>query len=98
MKNPPSKPRYIRHRSKKREAVYRTERRALVAKMLAENPRCKRCNRNPSQDIHEIKSRARGGSITDPDNCVALCRKCHTYITNNPKQAHEEGWSKHSWE
>jgi 5-methylcytosine-specific restriction endonuclease McrA len=91
-----SKP--IRHRSKKREKLYRTSRRQLVAEMLASNPRCKRCKRNPSQDVHEIKSRARGGSITDPDNCVALCRTCHTFITQNPAIAHEEGWSKHSWE
>lgn len=92
------RPKPIRHRSKKREKLYRTSRRKLVDEMLAANPRCARCKRNPSQDIHEIKSRARGGSITDPSNCVALCRKCHTYITINPKIAHEEGWSKHSWE
>lgn len=88
----------LRPRSKKRERVYRDERRFLVAQMLAAHPRCKRCDTNASTDIHEIKTRARGGSITDPDNCVALCRPCHTWVTDNPKAAHEDGWLKHSWE
>ena len=27
-----------------------------------------------------------------------LCRLCHNFVTQHPAQAHEEGWSKHSWE
>jgi hypothetical protein len=48
-------------------------------------------------DVHEIKTRARGGSITDPDNCLALCRACHAYITEHPQWALEHGYVVHSW-
>lgn len=79
------------------EAKYR-QRRSLVAQMLDEKPVCERCDQARSTDIHEVVSRARGGSILDPANLVALCRPCHSFITQNPLVAYAEGWSKHSWE
>lgn len=80
------------------EKVYRTTRRDLVKKLLSERPACQRCFRERSVDIHEVKSRARGGSITDISNLRALCRKCHNWITSHPEEAHAEGWLKWSWE
>jgi 5-methylcytosine-specific restriction endonuclease McrA len=88
----------IKPRSAKMEKIYRTRRRNLVAKLLAERPICQRCTNERSQDIHELKSRARGGSITDIENLVALCRNCHSWVTENPKKALEQGWLKSSWE
>lgn len=84
-------------RSKKRATLYRTERAPLVAQLLADNPLCQRCHRTPAVDVHEIKSRARGGSITDLDNLALLCRPCHNWITTHPAAAEEEGWSLPSW-
>lgn len=80
------------------EKLYATKRRNLVRKLLAERPVCQRCLADRSQDIHELKSRARGGSITDLDNLVALCRSCHSWVTQNPAQAKEQGWLKSSWD
>lgn len=88
----------IKHRSAKMEKVYRTRRRNLVAKLLLDRPFCQRCLQSRSQDIHELKSRARGGSITDESNLVALCRECHTWVTINPLLAKEQGWLKNSWD
>jgi len=48
-------------------------------------------------DVHEIKTRARGGSITDVENCLALCRNCHRYITDNPAWSLEHGFVVHAW-
>jgi len=87
----------VRFRSRKREALYR-QRRPLVEQMLAANPICQRCGTNPSTEIHEVVTRARGGSITDPANCRALCHSCHAWITTHPAQAHAEGLMAHSWE
>ena len=56
-------------------------------------PICVRCGKR-ADDAHEIVSRARGGSITDPANLVALCRLCHDFITCNPLIAEREGLSK----
>jgi 5-methylcytosine-specific restriction endonuclease McrA len=49
-------------------------------------------------DVHEIKTRARGGSIVDRDNLALLCRPCHTYITQNPAIGKADGWLKNSWD
>lgn len=54
---------------------------------------------NRADDLHEILSRARGGSITDPTNTVPLCRPHHNVITDTePEWAYELGLLRHSWE
>lgn len=49
-------------------------------------------------DVHEVKPRGRGGSITDPDNCLLVCRRHHDWIGEHPQSALELGLLKHSWE
>lgn len=71
------------------------QRRKLIKAMGT--PLCVRCGRL-ADDLHEIKTRARGGSISDPANTVPICRPCHRFITDNPAQGHAEGLLKHSWE
>jgi 5-methylcytosine-specific restriction endonuclease McrA len=74
------------------------ERRKLVSQLLKQHPQCQRCATKKSTEVHEVLSRARGGSILDPSNCVALCHECHSWITTHPKEAQEQGWLKNSWE
>ena len=88
----------MRHRSKRMERIYEEDRRRIVRDLLATYPVCVRCWRNPSTDVHELKSRARGGSITDLSNLVCLCRVCHDWVTQHPKEATEQGWLRNSWE
>ena len=40
-----------------------------------------------SVDIHEPLTRARGGSILNPANTVAVCRGCHDWIHTHPESA-----------
>ena len=49
---------------------------------LAANPVCVRCSAARAVDVHEKLTRARGGSIVDEANVVALCRQCHDDIHN----------------
>lgn len=49
-----------------------------------------RCLRR-ADDLHEIVSRARGGSIVDPENVVPLCREHHRWVTEHPLEAAELG-------
>ena len=42
-------------------------------------------------ELHEPLTRARGGSILDPANTVAICRSCHNWIHDHPKGATELG-------
>lgn len=86
----------MRARSKRMEAIYR-DRRQLVAAMLEAHPVCQRCGRARSAEVHELKSRARGGSIVDEANCRALCHDCHRWITENPADAEADGWLLPSW-
>lgn len=93
----------LAHRSPKVTALYARPggRRDLVAVLLAEFPVCQAalmCWGAPSTEVHEVKTRARGGSILDRDNCLALCHNCHAWVTDNPRKAHELGLVKHSWE
>ena len=87
----------MRPRSRKMAKKY-VERRRLVIEILAQFPICERCQVARSTEVHEVLSRARGGSILDKSNCKALCHKCHFWITTNPADAKAQGWLKNSWE
>lgn len=89
----------IRTVSKKRAALNR-QRRKMADARWPERPMCAvpGCTRL-ADDLHEILSRARGGSITDPENTAPLCRPHHNEITDTePEWAYEMGLLKHSWE
>jgi 5-methylcytosine-specific restriction endonuclease McrA len=99
----------IKKKSAKRELAD-VDRRIFVAEMLALHPWCTACpvfakhdglvtyTRHPSRDIHELVRRSQGGSVTDPDNCIAVCRPCHTRIGENPQLAFDLGLAKRSRE
>ena len=55
-----------------------------------ERRRTDRCQ-GRATDIHEPLTRARGGSIVDVDNTLAVCRRCHDWIHDNPAIATELG-------
>lgn len=97
-RTPLNRKRRLAPRSAKRARLYRTERVPLVAALLEERPVCERCHAARSTEVHELLSRGRGGSITDPSNCVAVCGPCHSWITTSPAQALAEGWLRNSWE
>ncbi len=98
----------MRRRSKKREEEY-GERRPLVARLLAERPKCEACVilavyegkvtflHRDSQDVHEIVPRSGGGSILDEENLLALCRPCHNFVTTNLRTAANMGLHLPSW-
>jgi 5-methylcytosine-specific restriction endonuclease McrA len=52
----------------------------------------------PELEVHEVKSRGRGGSYLDPGNCVAVCQSHHDWITEHPVEARDLGLLIHSWE
>jgi 5-methylcytosine-specific restriction endonuclease McrA len=83
----------VRAVSKKRAAANR-----LRVKNLAHvrefQTWCSKCGQTGvGLDAHELKSRAQGGSITDLENIVLLCRPCHQQITENHREAAEQGWA-----
>lgn len=92
----------VRRVSAKRARQNR-ERRAMVSALYPDRPLCfvPWCGQW-ADDLHEPLTRARGGSITDPDNAVPLCRTHHDEVTFRPES--ELGWAydlgilKHSWD
>ena len=86
----------MRKRSKKTAKLYRAERVPLVKRLLSEIFNCERCG-GRSEVVHERLTRGRGGSITDPANCVVLCNACHAWVHDHPRQATEEGWLSNRW-
>lgn len=47
---------------------------------------------NLGTDMHEILTRARGGSATDPVNILLVCRACHRWIHEHPAEALRLGY------
>jgi len=90
----------LRPRSVKTERVYREQRRPLVAALLAEPTICPvpDCT-NVADSPHEPLTRARGGSITDPSNVVAICWFHNEQISaEEPPWAYDLGLLRHSWD
>jgi hypothetical protein len=90
-------------RSKKTKEIYK-KRFVFVASFLEKNPRCQAqwddfCS-GKSVDVHEVLPRGVGGAIVSEDleQFMAVCRYCHTMITDNPAEAHRRGFRKWSWE
>ena len=78
------------------------DRRRLVAAMLEGHPLCaaslKGVCTGYATEVHEVLSRARGGDILDPDNCLALCHSCHRWVTEHPREATELGLLRSQYE
>ena len=75
------------------------ERRAMARQRFPEmNPCCivPWCTRM-ADDLHEILTRARGGSITDEENTVPVCRQHNEELTLEPAWGYDLGLLKHSW-
>ena len=101
----------IKARSTKTEAVYR-KRRELVQRMLDNSVGDNWCQVilliqqiDPDHrcglhldDVHEIKTRGRGGSILDEDNVMKICRPCHNWVGDHPEDAQRLGLLKASYE
>jgi 5-methylcytosine-specific restriction endonuclease McrA len=67
--------------SRKRQREKR-ERAVLLAELGADQQWCSRCGVGTfALDGHELLRRSAGGSITDPENIVLLCRPCHDDVT-----------------
>lgn len=87
----------IKQRSKKQNTLYAKPggRREFVASLLADHPKCEALVEDVctlrSVDVHELLARSQGGSILDRENCIAVCRMCHSWIGENPKKATERG-------
>jgi 5-methylcytosine-specific restriction endonuclease McrA len=43
------------------------------------------------EDVHELVMRSAGGSIIDPANCIAVCRRCHDWIHLHKSEAFDLG-------
>lgn len=93
----------LQPRSAKMKEIYKA-RSVFVKEFLDLNPFCEaRWDNNcyiKSVDVHEVLPRSAGGKIVDTkwDNFMAVCRYCHTMITDNPEEAHKRGYRKWSWE
>jgi hypothetical protein len=89
----------LRPRSAKTETVYRTQRRPLAAELLAERSVCEVpwCTALAT-DLHEVQTRARGGSITDRANIRLVCRRHNSmFASEEADWMYDLGFLAHSW-
>jgi 5-methylcytosine-specific restriction endonuclease McrA len=93
----PRRAKPIRAVSRKRAAENRV-RAAVIAAAWPERPRCACGCGRLADDVHEVLSRARGGSITDRANMRPLARWCHDKATDEDPRFYDLGLVVHSWE
>ena len=91
----------LQPRSQKRTVVM-VDRRALVAQLLTERPRCEVrwvCRGARAVDVHERLKRSRGGNILDPvqAHMVTACRACHEMTESHPAEATRRRMLLPSW-
>ncbi len=91
----PLRRRRIRQVSAKRAALAPARAKALTIVRRRSGGRCEAqvapgCT-YVATDGHERLTRAAGGSITDPDNILDLCRACHTWAHDHRKAAERYG-------
>lgn len=98
----------LRHSSEKRRLGY-TDRehvrllveqrdRYCIPALMGAPGRCASPDgRRPRMEVHERKTRARGGSIYSLPNCLLTCQRHHDWIDGNQDEAHELGLLVHSW-
>lgn len=48
--------------------------------------------RDEPLDVHEVLARGPGGDYLDPENCLALCRGHHQWVTTHPAEAEGLGY------
>ncbi len=87
----------IKKRSSKTQKLYTEKRIPLVIKILDERPICEICLTQRSTEVHEKLTRGRSGGVhgdawLDEGNCMALCHWCHSWVTQNPKEAESSGF------
>lgn len=91
----------IKPRSDRTQKRYEEERIPFVKRILSERPWCEAClirglPRNRSVDVHEILTRGRSGGVfgddwLDETNVLAVCRPCHMWIDEHPKESLQLG-------
>jgi hypothetical protein len=96
---PPTRRTRLRAQSDKRRKENR-ERREMANRLWPDGrPRCvvPWCTRL-ADDLHEPLTRARGGSITSPENAEPLCRTDHDALEDEPQWAYDLELLVHSWD
>jgi hypothetical protein len=85
------------------------ERRKIVGEMLQLHKHCEACiiwgafdnkprvKQRRTQDVHELVNRSQGGSILEDRNLFAICRPCHTRVTESPYDSMVTGLHMPSW-
>lgn len=56
------------------------------ARRVATDPVVDTCAREPA-DVHEILPRSAGGSILERANLLVVCRSCHQWIHEHPRES-----------
>jgi len=72
-----------------RENIYKDLRKIYLNK----NQKCEVNNSHKSTEIHHISGR-NGDRLNDVKFFLAVCRECHRWIHENPKEARAKQWLK----
>ena len=77
------------NRRKIEEDIYKDLRKVFLNK----NPKCERNNTHKATEVHHKNGR-NGTRLNDVSEFMAVCRDCHRYIHEHPKEARIKLWLK----
>ena len=70
------KPETHKARKERKKALYLAFREVIFYR---DNHMCRLCGTNSNVEIHHVHGKS-GYRLTDPNNVITICRKCHTAI------------------
>jgi len=72
-------------RASSTERGYDADWRRFRRRFLSQNPLCRDCGEHGrltvAAEVHHVEKLADGGARLDPNNCMALCKPCHSKRT-----------------
>lgn len=89
----------MKNQSSKARKVAETRHAQRLELLAQRGSGCEGCSKTPVgsnpprpwTDVHEVLTRARGGSATDTENELCLCRECHQWVGTHENEARELG-------
>lgn len=64
-----------------------------AAQFKRDNPTCNICSTDKTSDVHHVRGRT-GEWLMDERFWLPVCRRCHSWIHENPGDARKKGYLK----
>ena len=75
----------------KKAQLYEKATKEYLESLQGSSPLCERCDKTPGVELHHLAKR-NGCMLWAKDWFAWLCRPCHRWVHDNPREAEVDGW------